>query len=166
MYLNINVLIIVVRRSRTLDFKYSASNNVPIRSHSTTVVTTVTREASTNNPFEDSFVNGNSDHISGQTDKNMHSNFSSQQKKDSSTQVPLELIMNRPSSNSPTLSYNITQPDVTHLVSPRVSICSTPAMTGSEYGQEDEDPSSDESWGTKNVVKSCLLTIILFLLIL
>ena len=107
----------------------------------------VRQTTSSNNPFDDSFVNGDSENKSNQDDHAINSLSSSQSKHDNSTQIPLKDIINRPSSKSPTFSFNITQPDITNLVSPRTSICSTPGLTGSEWGQEGEDESSDESWG-------------------
>ena len=140
--------IISVRRSRTLDFKNNNGNCMPVRSHSTLAVTSKPQETSScNNPFDDSFNDVDCEDISKQPDMKINSRLASQTKHDNATQIPLKYIT-RPSSNSsPLFSYNITQPDVTHLVSPRASICSTPVMTGSELDLGDEGPSSDESWG-------------------
>lgn len=138
---------ISVRRSRTLDFKNNNGNCTPVRSQSIIAVTSKTQERSSGNLFDDSLNNVSCEDISKQTDLKINSLLpSSQLKHDNATQIQLKYI-NRPSSNSPPFSYNIIQPDVTNLVSPRASVCSTPGMTGSELDLEEEDPSSDESWG-------------------
>ena len=76
------------------------------------------------------------------------SDSTSRTKQDNSTQFPPNSILLRSPSKSPASSSNLTYPDITNLVSPRPSICSTPGLTGSEFGQEDyNDQLSDESWG-------------------
>ena len=135
-----------VRRSRTLDFKNSNGNNAPVRSHSTIAVTSKIEETSFDSQFEDSIHNSGSENISKQKDIAVKSLLSSTTKHDTATQIQLK-CQNRPASNSPPFPFNITQPDLANLVSPRESPCSTGHWTRSELGLEEEDASSDESWG-------------------
>ena len=122
---------------------------MPVRSHSTTVVTSLSLEVSSNRPFDESFSNVYTDQISKQTEFELNSMPSLQQTMNNSTpESPNKSINNSlPSSKSPTCSYNLTQPDVTQLVSPQASMCSTPVISGSESEKDVEYPSSDESWG-------------------
>ena len=138
-----------MRRSRTLDFKSYASNQVPVRSRSTNVVTSIAQRTPSRNPFDDSFVNfKNNEHLSNNEEVRLHLS-NSQTKQDNSTQFPPNSILLHSPSKSPTSSSNLTYPDISNLVSPRPSLCSTPGLTGSEFEHQDyNDQLSDESWGT------------------
>ena len=148
---NKDVSIFLVRRSRTLDLKTYTSNQVPVRSRSTNVVTSIAQKSPPRSPFDDSFVDYTNDkHISNQEDVRIHlSTPNSQTKQDNSTQIPPNSILLHSPSKSPTSSSNLTFPDISNLVSPRPSLCSTPGHTGSEFEHQDyNDQLSDESWGT------------------
>ena len=137
-----------MRRSRTLDFKSYTSNQVPVRSRSTNVVTSIEQKKPSRSPFDDSFINHtNNESISNHEDVRLHLS-NSQTKQDNSTQFPPNSILLHSPSKSPTSSSNLTYPDISNLVSPRPSLCSTPGLTGSEFEHQDyNDQLSDESWG-------------------
>ena len=108
------------------------------------VVTRLVRKGSSNNPFCDSFVNTNKGSTSEQNSNIPEPETSLQEKTDNAALRP-RTKNDRPITTA--TSCHIAQPDATHLVSPRASMCSTPEMAGSDLGQEEDYPSSDESWG-------------------
>ena len=151
-----------MRRSRTLDFKSYTSNQVPVRSRSTNVVTSISQKTPSRSPFDDSFVNyTNNENISNNEDVRLQlSNSNSQPKQDNSTQFPPNSILLHSPSKSPTSSSNLTYPDISNLVSPRPSLCSTPGLTGSEFEHQDyNDQLSDESWGTYILVRKIMIRV-------
>lgn len=111
------------------------------------VVTRLVRKGSSNNPFCDSFVSTNKGTTSEQNSNIPESETSLQEKTDTATQIPLRPRTKNDRPITTATSCHIAQPDATHLVSPRASMCSTPEMAGSDLGQEEDYPSSDESWG-------------------
>ena len=111
------------------------------------VVTRLVRKGSSNNPFCDSFVNTNKGSTSEQNSNIPEPETSLQEKTDNATQIHLRPRTKNDRPITTATSCQLAQPDATHLVSPRASMCSTPEMAGSDLGQEEDYPSSDESWG-------------------
>ena len=105
------------------------------------------RKGSSNNPFCDSFVSTNTGTISDQNSNIPEPETSLQEKTDTATQIPLRPRAKNDRPITTATSCQIAQPDVTQLVSPQTSMCSTPEMAGSDLGRGEDYPSSDESWG-------------------
>ena len=138
----------LVRRSRTLNFKDTHGDcYTPVRSQSTIGITTSHQSHSRERQLNAALNIADAKEISNCSESKINPFLTTTTDHDNDTQIPLK-PMNRPLLNaSSTSSHTVPYPNVTQLVSPHASATSTPAKTGSDLELEEEDPSSDESWG-------------------
>ena len=143
-----SALKILVRRSRTLNFKDTHEDcYTPVRSQSTIGITTSHQSHSRERQLNATLKTADVKETSNYPESNINPFLTTITDHDNDTQIPLKPL-NRPLLNaSSTSSQNVPYPNVTQLVSPHASATSTPARTGSDLELEEEDPSSDESWG-------------------